>query len=63
MSTASLAALTLGLPWNSILADDIRRLHAAGLAPHRVEAALLGLHAAGFVEHGDGRWRLGERPD
>ena len=37
--------------------------HAAGLAPHRVEAALLGLHATGFVEHAGGRWRLaGETP-
>jgi DNA-binding IclR family transcriptional regulator len=32
--------------------------HTAGLAPHRVEAALIGLHAGGFVEHADGRWRL-----
>ncbi|MGY2875435.1 DNA processing protein [Marmoricola sp. URHA0025 HA25] len=32
--------------------------HAAGLAPHRVEATLLGLHSAGFVEHASGRWRL-----
>jgi len=32
--------------------------HTAGLAPHRVEAALLGLHHAGFVEHATGRWRL-----
>jgi DNA processing protein len=32
----------------------------AGLAPHRVEAALIGLHAAGFVEHAGGRWRLGD---
>jgi DNA processing protein len=44
-------------------ARSARIAHAAGLAPHRVEAALLGLHAAGFVEHADGRWRLGERPD
>jgi DNA processing protein len=34
--------------------------HAAGLAPHRVEAALIGLHTAGFVEHASGRWRLGD---
>jgi len=36
--------------------------HTAGLAPHRVEAALLGLHAAGFVEHAAGRWRLAPSP-
>lgn len=36
--------------------------HAAGLAPHRVEASLIGLHAAGFVEHANGRWRLAEDP-
>jgi DNA processing protein len=34
--------------------------HAAGLAPHRVEAALVGLHTAGFVEHATGRWRLAD---
>lgn len=32
--------------------------HTAGLAPPRVEQALGALHAAGFVEHADGRWRL-----
>jgi DNA processing protein len=36
--------------------------HTAGLAPHRVEAALIGLHTAGFVEHASGRWRLGDAP-
>jgi DNA processing protein len=36
--------------------------HTAGLAPHRVEAALLGLHEAGFVEHATGRWRLAGGP-
>jgi DNA processing protein len=32
--------------------------HTAGMAAHRVEAALLALHADGFVEHAAGRWRL-----
>jgi DNA processing protein len=36
--------------------------HTAGLAPHRVEAALIGLHAGGFVEHAAGRWRLAAGP-
>jgi DNA processing protein len=36
--------------------------HTAGLAPHRVEAALIGLRSAGFVEHASGRWRLGDAP-
>jgi DNA processing protein len=31
----------------------------AGLAPHRVEGALVDLQRAGFVEHAGGRWRLG----
>ena len=39
-----------------------RIAHAAGLAQHRVEAALIGLHAHGFVEHAGGRWRLAGEP-
>ena len=34
----------------------------AGLAPHRVESALVRLHSAGFVEHAAGRWRLAPTP-
>ncbi|MBW8750226.1 MAG: DNA-protecting protein DprA, partial [Propionibacteriales bacterium] len=34
--------------------------HTAGLAQHRVEAALIGLRADGFVEHASGRWRLAD---
>jgi DNA processing protein len=32
--------------------------HTAGIAPQRATEALDHLHAAGFVEHADGRWRL-----
>jgi DNA processing protein len=36
-----------------------RIARTAGLAPHRVEGALVDLRRAGFVEHAAGRWRLG----
>jgi DNA processing protein len=44
-------------------AASARIARTAGLAPSRVETALLGLRAGGFVEHAAGRWRLrsGER--
>jgi DNA processing protein len=44
-------------------AASTRIARTAGLAPGRVETALLGLQAGGFVEHAAGRWRLrsGER--
>jgi DNA processing protein len=39
-------------------ARSVTIARTAGLVQHRVEAALLGLHADGFVEHARGRWRL-----
>ncbi|HET6168493.1 MAG TPA: DNA-processing protein DprA, partial [Marmoricola sp.] len=41
---------------NGALTEKIA--HTAGLAPRRVEQALVDLRTAGFVEHAGGRWRL-----